>query len=91
MRRTLQTLLSLVLVVSLSGCLGTIVETKTSEGKPIASTHAHLLAAPFRIDAHVCKRGMSKVATFVPLWGIAVGILTIGIIVPKTTVYSCVE
>jgi hypothetical protein len=33
---------------------------------------------------------MSRVTTFIPLWGIAVGILTIGIIVPKTTSYSCV-
>ena len=33
---------------------------------------------------------MSQVTTFIPLWGVAVGILTIGIIVPKMTSYSCV-
>jgi hypothetical protein len=79
------------LVASLTGCLGTVVTTRTSQGKEIATTHAHILAAPFRIDAHQCKSGMSRVATYVPLWGVAVGILTIGIVVPKTTVYSCVN
>jgi hypothetical protein len=90
-RRSLTALLSVIVLVSLTGCLGTVVKTRTSEGKSIETTHAHILAAPFRIDAHQCKSGMSKVVTYVPLWGVAVGILTIGIIVPKTTVYSCVK
>ena len=90
MRRSPTTLLSLILLVSLSGCLGTVVTTPAFVGKPIETTHVHILAAPFQIDAHVCRSGLSKVMTFVPLWGVAVGILTIGIIVPKTTAYSCV-
>jgi hypothetical protein len=32
---------------------------------------------------------LKQVATFVPLWGVAVGILTLGIVVPVTTVYTC--
>ena len=91
MRRTSVTLLALVLAASLSGCLGTIVETPSPAGRPITTTHAHLLAAPFVIDAHVCEKGVAKATTFVPLWGVAVGILTFGIVVPKTTVYHCVE
>lgn len=91
MKRALSMALSLVLAACLSGCLGTVVESPTKGGKPVASTHPHILAAPFRIDAHVCPRGMSRVTTFVPLWGVAVGILTFGILVPKTTFYSCVQ
>ncbi len=91
MRRTLMTLLALVLAASLSGCLATVVETPSAAGRRIATTHAHLLAAPFLIDAHVCKKGLAKATTYVPLWGVAVGILTLGIVVPKTTVYHCVE
>ncbi len=76
--------------LSLSGCLGTGVVAPVARGqKPIVTTHVHILAAPFRIDAHACKSGMSRVRTFIPLWGVAVGILTIGIIVPKTTFYWC--
>jgi hypothetical protein len=33
---------------------------------------------------------MASVSTFVPVWGIVVGILTFGIIVPKTLTYTCV-
>jgi hypothetical protein len=90
-QRTLTTLLALVLAASLSGCLGAIVQTPSSQGRPITTTHIHLLAAPFRIDAHVCEKGVAQVATFIPLWGVAVGILTFGIVVPKTTVYHCVQ
>lgn len=81
----------LLTVVSLTGCLGTVVETPRAAGRPIATTHVHVLAAPFRVDAHVCREGVAKAATFVPLWGVAVGILTFGILVPKTTVYHCAE
>jgi hypothetical protein len=89
-KRALGVVLSLMLMAPLSGCLGTVVETPTPEGKPITTTNVHILAAPFRVDAHVCKRGMSRVVTFVPLWGVAVGILTFGILVPKTSMYHCV-
>lgn len=90
MRRVFATPLVIALAVSLTGCLGTLVETPSAAGRPIQTTHIHLLAAPFRIDAHVCPKGVAKAATFVPLWGVAVGILTLGIVVPKTTVYHCV-
>jgi hypothetical protein len=73
-----------------ASCLGTNVRAPTPEGRPIATTHAHLLGAPFRVDAHACEMGLSRVFTFVPLWGVAVGILTFGIIVPNTTWYYCV-
>ena len=91
LRRTFTTLLAFVVAASLSGCLGTLVETPSPAARPITTTHAHLLAAPFVIDAHVCEKGVAKATTFVPLWGVAVGILTFGIVVPKTTVYHCVE
>ena len=91
MHRHLKTALALIPTLSLTACLGTIVETPTPRGKPVEGTHAHILAGPFRIDAHTCKGGMSRVVTFVPLWGVAVGILTFGIVVPKTTSYSCVK
>ena len=91
MRRIFPILLSLVLAFLLSGCLGTLVRTPTPEGKPVPTTHVHILAAPFRVDAHMCRNGISRVEIYVPLWGVAVGILTFGILVPKTAVYSCVE
>jgi hypothetical protein len=90
-RRIFPILLSFILAFSLSGCLGTLVRTPTPEGKPVPTTHVHILAAPFRIDAHMCRNGISRVEIYVPLLGVAVGILTFGILVPKTAVYSCVE
>lgn len=84
-------ILAVVLAVVLSGCLGTVVETPSPEGRAISSTHIHLLTAPFQIDAHMCERGLAKAATFVPIWGVVVGFFTFGIVVPKTTVYHCVE
>ncbi len=47
--------------------------------------------SPAVIDAEACRNGLAKVQTWVPLWGIAVGILTFGILVPTTTAYSCVR
>ena len=90
MRRTLTTLLSLILTVSLSGCLGTFVDTSAPTGQSISSTHIHILAAPIGMDAQICSHGMASVSTYVPPWGIVVGILTFGIIVPKTLSYTCV-
>lgn len=90
MARRLTASVALVVTLALSGCLGTVVETPTRRGGPIAGTHPHILAAPFRVEANGCERGMSRVMTYIPPWGVAVGILTFGIIVPKTTSYSCV-
>ena len=42
-----------------------------------------------RIDASVCKEGLARTRTFAPIWGIVVGYLTFGILIPLTTVYTC--
>ena len=90
MTKLLRIPMYLLLALSLSGCMGTLVSTPTREGKPIVSTQVHILAAPYRIDAHTCSQGISRAEIFIPLWGVAVGILTLGIVVPKTTIYTCV-
>jgi hypothetical protein len=89
-RRISFLLLSSFLLVSMSGCLGTMVQSPTRPARAESTTRAHILAAPTGIDASHCKAGVSEVFTYVPLWGLAVGILTFGIIVPMTTTYSCV-
>ncbi len=90
MRRVFTVTLAALLVVSLSGCLGTLVHSPTRQSKHHSTTRAHLLAAPTQIDAHNCPKGLAETFTYVPLWGVAVGILTLGIIVPMTTNYACV-
>jgi hypothetical protein len=55
------------------------------------TTHPHLIGSWYRVDASACRDGIAQVQTFVPIWGIAVGILTIGIIIPFTTEYWCVQ
>ncbi len=89
MQRLLTLTLAALVMVSLTGCLGTLVQSPIRPSKPQVTTRVHLLAAPTRIDAHTCPGGLAEVFTYVPLWGVAVGILTIGIIVPMTTTYSC--
>lgn len=91
MRGVRRNLLAIALAMAASGCLGTVVRTPARGGQEIGTTMPHILAAPFRIDAHTCQNGLATVTTFVPLWGVAVGILTLGILVPKTTFYTCVE
>jgi hypothetical protein len=88
-RRALRAAVSLGLAVALSGCLGTIVEAPVASGASYGDTRAHIIGSSTRIDASSCKNGIKEVATFVPLWGVAVGILTIGIIVPMETVFTC--
>jgi hypothetical protein len=78
-------------MASLTGCLGTLVRAPTREGVVADTTRVHLLAAPTRIEATPCQDGLAMVFTYVPLWGVAVGILTFGILVPFTTEYSCVK
>ena len=89
MRRIVQSLASAILIVSLSGCLGTMVRSPVREGSSHRTTMAHILAAPTQIDATHCRAGLAQTFTFVPIWGVVVGILTFGILVPMTTVYSC--
>ena len=90
MRRLFTLALAALLSVPLTGCLGTLVHAPTSVTQAKITTRAHLLAAPTRIEAQNCTKGMGEVYTFVPLWGVAVGILTLGIVVPMTTSYACV-
>ncbi len=90
MRRLLTLALTALLSVSLTGCLGTLVQAPTPVDRAKITTRAHLLAAPTQIEAHNCTKGLGEVFTFVPLWGVVVGVLTLGIVVPMTTSYACV-
>ena len=89
MRNLVVLFLCTILVASGSGCLGTLVGKPPPQGQVYSTTRAHLLASPTRIDSACGERGYRHVFTFVPLWGVAVGILTVGILVPMTTNYSC--
>jgi hypothetical protein len=89
MQRFLSLLSAGVLVASLTGCLGTIIETPVADGRTQTNTRAHIIAAPRVVDASECRAGLSKVATFIPIWGVIVGILTFGILVPMSTSYTC--
>ncbi len=90
MRRLFTLALTALLSVPLTGCLGTLVHAPTGVTQAKITTRVHLLAAPTRIDAHNCTKGLGEVFTYVPLWGAVVGILTLGIVVPMTTTYACV-
>jgi hypothetical protein len=79
------------LVASQAACLGTIVESSArAQVMPSRATlRWHLITAPRNVEAAECKAGMSDVFTYVPLWGVAIGILSLGIVVPQWTLYSC--
>ena len=89
MHKIARCLIALVLAASLAGCLGTIVETPAGKGKSYGATRAHLIGSSTLISASDCKRGLQEVAVYVPLWGVAVGILTFGILVPMNTTFTC--
>ena len=89
MPRPVRLFVALALIVSQTACLGTIVTSPTAKGESYGDTRAHLIGSSTEIDAGDCRGGLQEVTTFVPLWGLAVGILTIGIIVPMTTVFTC--
>ncbi len=93
LRRTRALLLCAALLGSQSACLGTLVESpaRARAADSYATLRWHLIAAPRSIDATECPRGMSDVFTHVPLWGLALGVLTFGILVPQWTIYSCAE
>jgi hypothetical protein len=91
MSQIARVVLALTLSVSLTGCLGTIVNAPTNKGRTYGGTQAHLLLAPTEIDARDCPKGLQEVAVYVPLWGVAVGILTFGILVPMNTTFTCVQ
>jgi uncharacterized protein YceK len=89
MRRIALTLLALALSLSLSGCLGTIVTAPGATGRHYKSTDAHIVLLPTAVNAGDCAKGMKEVTVSVPLWGVAVGIITFGIVVPMTTTFTC--
>ncbi len=89
--RAFALLLCATLAISSSGCLGTAVDAPTRQGSAHESLQIHVLAAPTLIRANACLNGLADVTTYVPLWGLALGILTFGILVPQWTVYSCAE
>ncbi len=89
MKASFRTVIAVLLVASLTGCLGTMVQAPTPKGDSYGDTRVHLIGSSTEIDARSCPNGLHQVTTWVPLWGVAVGILTFGIIVPMTTVFTC--
>jgi hypothetical protein len=83
--------LAFALATSQTACLGTLVESPVrAQATPSRATlRWHLITAPRVVEAGECRHGMSDVFTHVPLWGLAIGILSFGIVVPQWTVYSC--
>ena len=84
-------LLVVLLALPLGGCLGTAVEAppRSEPGPSYQTLRWHLLAAPTVIRADMCVHGLAEYTTYVPPWGLAIGILTIGIVVPQWTILSC--
>lgn len=80
-----------LLVVALSGCLGTAIRSPARATQSYSTLRWHLIAAPTQVQASPCRLGLADVTTYVPLWGLAIGILTFGIVVPQWTIFSCVE
>lgn len=87
--KLLRCAVALGLIFSLTACLGTTVKSPASGGQSFGSTDVHLIGSSTAINAGTCPNGLKEVTTFVPLWGVAVGILTIGILVPMETVFTC--
>ena len=83
--------LALVAALTSSGCLGTFVESSARSRESYSQLTIHLLAAPAALDAAACRDGLAEVTTWVPLWGLAVGIFTLGIVVPQSTIYTCAQ
>ena len=92
MRRMINRSIALLAILSLTGCLATIVNSPKRGGQIVhQTTGVHIIALPIVLNAPTCREGLANVRSWVPLWGLAVGILTIGILVPVTTAYTCVE
>ena len=89
MRHTLASALAGLLSLSLMGCLGTKVETGYSAPPDHFKTTTRYIAMPRVIEAWECRNGLASVTNHVPAWGVAIGVLTLGIIVPVTTSYRC--
>jgi len=91
MRKLARSLVALGLSAALAGCLGTVVEAPTGSGATYGSTRGHLIGSSTAINAADCTSGLQEVVVFVPLWGVAVGILTFGILVPMSTSFTCAK
>ena len=61
MSRPVRSLVALGLIVSLTGCLGTIVQAPTPQGASYGDTRAHLIGSSTEIDARDCKSGLQQV------------------------------
>lgn len=85
-------LVAVVLTASLTtGCLGTILESPTTDApQTYWDLRWHIIAAPTLVEAKACGFGVSKSMTYIPIWGIAIGVFTFGILVPQWTGFSCV-
>jgi hypothetical protein len=86
---TWRALLTALLAVSLSACLGTRVESTRRPAAAYRSTRIHIIGSWSVMDAQSCQSGLSSMTSWVPLWGVAVGILTFGILIPMTSEYVC--
>ena len=89
MKQIARVLMILTLSLPLSGCLGTIVTAPGGGSRTYKSTDAHIILLPSQVNAGDCTKGMKEVTVSVPLWGVAVGILTFGIVVPMNTTVTC--
>jgi hypothetical protein len=91
MKRILTLFVCVAFAAPLSGCLGTSIDSPAGSqaGPSYQTLRWHVVAAPTVVQARDCKNGMSEVNTYVPPWGLAIGILTWGIIVPQWTIFSC--
>ena len=89
-RSLARVLLAVLAIVAQSACLGTVIETPARASRSYSKLQIHVIAAPSVLRAEHCELGISDIFNYVPLWGLAVGILTFGILVPARTVYSCV-
>ncbi len=80
-----------LLASPLAGCLGTevVAPPRSQPGPALQTLRWHILAAPHLVRAD-CKRGLAEFKTYVPPWGLAIGILTFGIVVPQWTILQCV-
>ena len=81
-----------LLASPLAGCLGTEVVSppRSQPGPAFQTLRWHIIAAPHLDRVDMCKKGLAEFKTYVPPWGLAIGIVTFGIVVPQWTILQCV-
>lgn len=91
MKRIFTLFVCVAFATSLTGCLGTEIESPAGAqpGPSYQTLRWHIVALPTVVSAGDCKNGMADVSTYVPLWGLVIGVLTWGILVPQWTTLSC--